>query len=234
MRNSSIDIENDQDDNSPINQAIDPSQPDAGESSRKVEDMNATILNSLMTDARNELNGRTKGRDARLDRLAAAGIPTARNDLAEWSNARLDEALEASGGVYHVCTARISSGVDGDLPTKGKCGCRISRVEIKATLYPAGFEFTDEDGPLTEAIYLVRWANVGTGFMEPKSFTAENYESADEVERMVRQNLLAKDCFLTRAEAIAAAIEMLNKRVENGTQQRDCRRAILRRSENLQ
>ncbi len=161
---------------------------------------------SLIKDATNHRNGRQRGKEARLARLATANVPTDRDGMAAWLADALDAQLEAARGVYHCCTVRIANGVDPDLPTQGNTGCRITRVPIKAYLVEAG----DADDDPVEGFWNVCWGNAGPGFLEPVAILLDRAETAEQAEAIVRTALLSKrDCFATRANAHAAVEKML-------------------------
>ena len=179
-------------------------------------------MDALNRDAQNELNGRQKGRAARLRRLEAAGAPIAdRAALARWLRDREDAA--SPGAVYHACTARVANGADRDLPQQGNLGCRVTRIPVDATYWPAGSEFSDLDEPVDEPFISVAFGTVGTGWMmpvsvDPADLSTEAEASQGEIcaaaEQLIRRDLLERQgCYPTRAEAEAAAAGMLSARV---------------------
>lgn len=176
------------------------------------------MTTNLIQDCQHELNFRQRGREARLQRLIEAGIPTDRDGIRSWMNRAMDARLEADGGIYHACTVRVSSGCDPDLPQTNRIGCRITRVPIKAHYIPKGMEINGEDGYSTETVeepyWSVYWGSVGTGWMAPVTIPTDGCTSAEQAEQIVRERLLKRDdCFRTRAEAVAAVEKMLAKRV---------------------
>lgn len=159
-------------------------------------------INALMTDARNHLNHRSRGRDARIARLQSAGIPTDREGLSRWVEQVADKKHEAAGGIYHACTVRVANGADADLPTAGAYGCRISRVPLQA-------ESVADDPEM----WAVAYGKVGPGYMEHSYVSREEAATAEAACDLTRRELLASgDCFRTRAEARAAVAKMLVER----------------------
>jgi hypothetical protein len=172
--------------------------------------MNSTLIQ----DARHVLNHRSRGHEARMERLVSAGVPAVdRESLAAW----LQDAEDANhSGVYYACTVRE------DLPVRNKIGCRIVRVPIKAHLVEAG-EATgeeDEDGQevvAQHAFWTVLYGHVGPGYMEPMHISrGKGCMTAEDAERKVRLGLLARgDCFETRAQAKIAVAKMLAARANS-------------------
>jgi hypothetical protein len=174
------------------------------------------IDTNLISAAVNHL--RRKHSAQREAQLVAAGLPV--NDrvaLEKWIRESEDANHVERGGLYHACTARISSGVDAELPTQRHWGCRVSRVPIHATWYAAGTEFANQDEPLEEPLIVINWGEVGTGFMSPTyahpAADADQFEACQEAEQVARDRLLKRgDCFCTRKEAEDAAVTMLRER----------------------
>ena len=159
-------------------------------------------FDTLIADARTHLNGRSRGREARLARLADGGCPCDEAGMRAWLEARLDAELEAASGVYHACTVCISSGVDKSLPTCRHWGCRITRVPLRARRCDGGDE---------EAYWIVLIGQIGVGY---RSYTYD-FESAtaEEAVSRARHALLARDdSFATRREARLAVEHMLAAR----------------------
>ncbi len=173
--------------------------------------MTATATNDLLiSEANHILNGRVRGRAAKLARLQAAGVPTDRQALQEWLEAALDSQHEAAGGLYHACTVNIRSGTDPNLPTAGRIGCRVTRVPIHATLVT---ERSDDDADGFTPYWSVYYGGVGIGWLVPVQIY-DGTKTKEEVEVLVRERLLAKgECYRTRQEASEAAIKMLRDRV---------------------
>lgn len=199
-------------------------------------------ITTLLNDIRIEANCRSRGRKARLVRLASAGLirPLTAEELAsndhhcawpkidmteanQWARRETDRRHEAAGGLYHACTVRVSNGTDADLPTLKAWGCRVTRLPVSATFLPAGFEF-DAEKTLEEPLVAVRYASVGPGFMEHGYFSLDSLdldadateaEACRVAEQQVRASLFARgDVFSTRADAETAAIAQLHHRVE--------------------
>lgn len=166
-----------------------------------------TMTANLIDDATHELDGRQRGRTARLARLAAAGVATDRRSLQAWLDAALDAAHEAAGGLYHASTVRVSSGCDDGLPKERGIGCRITRVPIVAEHVQVG-----DDESAEETYYVVRFGSVTAGCLAPTFDRAST--SCAEAESRARSELLRQgDCYLTRAAAVTAASQMLRERV---------------------
>jgi hypothetical protein len=181
------------------------------------------IDETLIQTAENHL--RRKHSPGREQRLLDAGLPADdRPALTRWIRDARDANLIERGGIFFACTVRIANGVDADLPTLKHWGCRVIRVPIEATTYDTG----DEGEPLDELHVNVRYASVGTGFMEPGFYPVSNLPVDDDAtpeeacraaEKRVRDALLRReDCFPTRAQAEAAAIEMLRRRAAAASQ----------------
>jgi hypothetical protein len=186
----------------------------------------------LLQDIRHESNARSRGRKARLIRLADAGLirPLTAAELAsedfhcawpvvdmtkvyEWARVEADRCHEAAGGLYHACTVSVKNGVDENLPTAHGVGCRVTRVPVRA------FMVRDADEPIVAVLA----DNVGPGFMETGHYTADMLDmSADDfdedealraAEALVRRSLLSRDdVFETRAQAEASAVSQLRIR----------------------
>lgn len=183
----------------------------------------------MNADIAHVLNFRTRGHAARLERLRSLGAPVAsfdsqnpcvgdRTALAAWGKVADDRDHEAAGGVYHACTVRLSSGVDFDLPTLNKIGCRITRVPVQAHLVERGEVLSsDDDGDevlADEGFWNVFYGSVGTGYMAPSAIKLDEAATAEEAEAIVRGRLLASgECFRTRAEARVAVEKMLQARI---------------------
>jgi len=176
-------------------------------------------MNMIQRDAENELNSRTRGREARLARLRDAGWPTEREALRRRLEDELNAQHEAAGGVFHCCTARVKNGVDRDLPARDGVGCRITRVPITATLITE-----DEDGEErdeSEWYWSVSGGVVGVGSMGCSTVmfgasgdSSHECATAEEAEAYARERLLAGgECVRTYAEARALCVEMLARRV---------------------
>jgi len=161
---------------------------------------------TLIADATAELNFRTRGRDARLARLAAGGVPVDRDALRVWLEAALDAELESNGGLYLCGTCRTHHGVDAELPQRNKIGCKITRVPLHATL--GGPTDSPLDDERHEAPSDSRW------FVDERYLVnAEDAATAAEAEAVVRARLLKKGCCATtRLEAVLMVTAMLERR----------------------
>lgn len=86
--------------------------------------------NELLQDARHVLNGRKRGREPRIERLRAAGVPVDDwSALTAWS-ARTARDLAATNGYWFRGRAvRRNYGVEPDLPCIGPYGCRIDTAK---------------------------------------------------------------------------------------------------------
>lgn len=169
----------------------------------------------LIHDAQHILNGRQRGRAARLERLSAAMIPLDPVGLRDWLAGARDKQHEHAGGLFHACTARITSGVDPHLPTSGRYGCRLQRVPL------VGHEYTTDDG---ERMFAVYYGVVGPGFMAPRFLVADDYGTLDAAIAACRADLLAHDnCFESRERAAAAVGVMLAERVAEAERRRAAR-----------
>ena len=159
------------------------------------------IDTNLIDDAKRELDGRQRGREGRLARLAAAGAPTDRKGLAKWRSNALDANLEARGGLYHCRTIRIANGADADLPTLGHVGCVISRITIDVELV------THDDG---EAYDEPEWL-FRNQYGSTSCFFSKSKESA--IADCRRQLLYTGDYAETRQAALKLVTQMLHERV---------------------
>lgn len=169
------------------------------------------ISNDLINKAENHLRrNHSAGREAEL---LAAGVPARDpSELASWvkesRRSNEDELASIGRGVFHACTVRVSNGVDSDLPTINHIGCRITFVDLAASI-DAECE-PEEDGSVR---WCITWGNVGPGFLEH----AYVWDSADADAELVlarhRAVMLRRDdCFATRSEAEAAVKQMLERR----------------------
>lgn len=206
--------------------------------------MNEQQITQLLADIKHESDFRSRGRMARLIRLSDARLIRPLDDdekqLAEqdvtcafprvdmsaakaWARLQHDVRHEAVGGVYHACTARISNGVDEDLPTERHWGCRVMRVPVRAAYHEVGTpSATGAAEPLEESMIVVSYGDVGVGSMWPVSLSlddldlpndAEPKEACRVAETLVRSRLLKRnDVFVTRPEAEASAAIELCKR----------------------
>lgn len=169
--------------------------------------MSAPFSQTLINSAVNHL--RRSPSEPRRQTLLAAGLPA--DDaaaLARWIRAASDANAIDAGCVFHACTARVSNGVDADLPTIGKVGCRVSVVPVSARI-----DAEASDMRCRQVRWVITWGNCGTGFMEPVWIDAPKSADPAQVAADHRARMLQRgDCFATRAEAEAAAIRLLHER----------------------
>lgn len=130
--------------------------------------------------------------------------------MRSWLNATLDAQHESGKGVFHCCTARVSNGVDPDLPQQNKIGCRIVRVPVKASLVTHDADGTEIDPPH----WSVRFGVVGPGFLIPAQVSLDSAATEEEAENLIRSRLLSSgECVSTRSEAVNLVTRMLAERV---------------------
>ena len=169
------------------------------------------ISNDLINKAENHLRRKhSAGREAEL---LAAGVPATDFDaLTSWvkeaRRSNEDELASIGRGVFYACTVRVSNGVDHDLPIANHIGCRVTFVDLAATI-DTDCE-PEEDGSVR---WCITWGNVGPGFLEH----AYVWDSADADAELVlarhRAVMLRRDdCFATRSEAETAVKKMLEQR----------------------
>jgi len=107
-------------------------------------------MNELIHAARHVLNGRRRGREQRLALLAKHGVPTEYSELQKWLASATRDVQQADGYWFRGWSARTSNGVEADLPTFGKFGCRISAAKPRTFFIDDetgwGFDFSGECG----------------------------------------------------------------------------------------
>lgn len=170
---------------------------------------------TLIAQATNHLN--------RKQQLIAAGVPANnKSELAAWikmaTRANESEIAAAGKAVFHACTARVSNGVDADLPTIGGVGCRISFVPLRAEIL-SGEETSDSEAwentpnEFGEVRWGIYWGSCGTGYMAPVFINAPAEAEPQEVVATHRKTMLKKDNFFaSREEAELAVTKMLEAR----------------------
>ena len=169
------------------------------------------ISNDLINQAENHFRRKhSAGREAEL---LAAGVPATDFDaLTSWvkeaRRSNEDELASIGRGVFHACTVRVSNGVDADLPTVNHIGCRVTFVDLAATIDTECEP--DEDGSVR---WCITWGNVGPGFLE-HAYLWDSAEADPQVvlHRHRTAMLRRDDCFAMRLEAELAVKKMLEKR----------------------
>jgi hypothetical protein len=169
------------------------------------------ISNDLINQAENHLRRKhSAGREAEL---LSKGVPATDFDaLNRWvkeaRRSNQDELACAGRGVFHACTVRVANGVDSDLPTVNHIGCRVTFVDLAATIDTECEP--DEDGSVR---WCITWGNVGPGFLEHAYVWDSPNADPDAVLDRHRAFMLKRDdCFATRSEAETAVKKMLEQR----------------------
>jgi len=147
---------------------------------------------------------RRKASAGRRSKLTAAGVPTAEHKaaLARWILTAEDRNAVEAGCVFHAEVVRLESGIDHELPTLGRHGCRVTCSQITARI----------DEAITRKVEGTWWEVTGDR-LEPYGLEVFEDTTAEAMVEMRRQQLLARnDYFATRAEADDAVTGMLAAR----------------------
>lgn len=169
------------------------------------------MTTNLMQDAAHELNFRSRGREERVARLQAAGVPLDHEGLAKWLATETVKQQEAAGYMFAFDVIRRKTGaagqelkVDLSLPHTGKVGITIVAAQPTAFLFES-----EEEGAEEEEAYVGRaWGQLGNAMFCRDSYGFETYEEALE---NARERMLRDGWFATHAEAVAAGVEALKR-----------------------
>ena len=182
------------------------------------------VTTQLMQDARHELNFRSRGREERIARLQAAGVPLEREALAAWLAAETVKQQEAEGYLFAFDVIRRKTGamgqelkVDLALPHTHRIGITIVAAKpesISRSWYRHAsaeeveececLECTGSDEPDT---FISRaWGHLGNALFPRDCF---EFDTEEEAVADARARMVADGWFATYAEAVAAGKEAL-------------------------